>query len=393
MNPKERIASVDLLRGVMIVIMALDHVREYVHAGAMNFNAENLAQTTTAIFLTRWITHFCAPVFVFCAGLGAWFWLERHGGKVAGLSRFLWTRGLWLVVLEFTVVRLGFFFNFDHSVVFLLVFWSIGASMIVLAALVRLPYWTVAVFSVGMILLHNLADGVAASSFGSAAWIWQLLHQPGAIQTPWTVLLVAYPLIPWIGVMGAGFCFGRIYRVPHQRRARILVQLGLGLTAAFVILRLINGYGDPTPWTSESSSLFTVLSFLRTTKYPPSLLFLLMTLGPAIALLGVLDGARPGERNPFLVFGRVPLFYFVLHIPLIHAVQIGMTWLRYGAAPFLFLPTPTLGTAREIFPSDYGWSLGVTYAVWIAIVLALYPVCLWFARFRAQRRAWWASYL
>lgn len=393
MIAKERLASVDLLRGIVMVIMAIDHVREYVHGPAMNFRAEDLGQTTTAIFLTRWITHFCAPVFVFCAGLGAWFWLERHAGKLPALARFLWTRGLWLIVLEFTLVRLGFFFNFDYSILFLLVFWSIGASMIALAALVHLPFKVLASVSVGMIVLHNLADGVRPSSFGSAGWIWNLLHQPGPIQTPWTLLLVAYPLIPWIGVMGAGFCFGRIYQRPPDRRARILVQLGLGLTAAFVLLRLTNIYGDPNPWTAQPSSLFTVLSFLNTTKYPPSLLFLLMTLGPAIALLGILDSVRPGERNPLLVFGRVPLFYFVLHIPLIHAVQIGMTWLQYGAAPFLFLPPPTIGTAREVFPPDYGWSLGVTYAVWIGVVVALYPVCLWFSRFKAQRRAPWASYL
>lgn len=393
MNPRERLASVDLLRGIVMVIMAIDHVREYVHGPAMNFRAEDLGQTTAAIFFTRWITHLCAPVFVFCAGLGAWFWLERHGGRRADLSRFLWTRGLWLIILEFTLVRLGFFFNFDYSILFLLVFWSLGASMIVLAALIHLPFGVLAGLSVGMILLHNLTDGVRASSFGSAAWLWNLLHQPGPVPTPWTVLLVAYPLVPWIGVMGAGFCFGRIYRLPQERRAPLLIRLGLGLTAAFGVLRLPNIYGDPSPWATQASPLFTLLSFVNTTKYPPSLLFLLMTLGPAIALLGFLDSARPGERNPLLVFGRVPLFYFVLHIPLIHAVQIGMTWLRYGAAPFLFLPPPTLGTARDLFPPDYGWSLGVTYAVWLAVVVALYPVCLWFARFRAQRRAWWASYL
>ena len=393
MNRKERLASVDLLRGIVMVIMALDHVREYVHAGAMNFRAEDLTETTAAIFFTRWITHVCAPVFMFCAGLGAWFWLERHGGKLTGVSRFLWTRGLWLIVLEFTLVRLGFFFNFDYSLLFLLVFWALGVSMIALAGLVHLPIRVLAAVSIGMIVLHNLADRVTARSFGSSAWAWNLLHQPGPVQTPWTVLLVAYPLIPWIGVMAAGFCFGRIYQLPDGRRSRALLQLGLGLTAAFILLRLTNIYGDPTPWAGQPSSLFTVLSFLNTTKYPPSLLFLLMTLGPSIAFLGLLDMARPSERNPFLVFGRVPLFYFVLHIPLIHAVQRAMTWLRYGAEPFLFVPPPTIGTARAVFPPDYGWSLGVTYLVWVGVVLALYPVCLWFSRIKAERRAWWASYL
>src|SRR5688500_16799342 len=292
MTPRGRLASVDLLRGIVMVMMALDHVREYVHGPAQAFNAEDLTQTTAAIFFTRWITHFCAPVFAFCAGLGAWFWSERHGGSRAELSRFLWTRGLWLIVLEFTIVRLGFFFNFDHSVLLLLVFWMLGASMILLALLVHLPFTVLAVLSVGMILFHNLADGVNAASFGSGAWIWQLLHERGAIVTRWTVFVVGYTIIPWVGVMAAGFCFGRLYRLPDERRPRLLIQLGLALTATFVLLRLINGYGDPSPWSDQPSALFTLLSFLRTTKYPPSLQFLLMTLGPAIALLGVLDGAR-----------------------------------------------------------------------------------------------------
>ena len=388
-----RVPSIDLLRGIVMVIMALDHVRDYVHAPAMAFRPEDLAQTTSAIFFTRWITHFCAPVFMFCAGTGAWFWMQRSGATRSKLSRFLWTRGLWLILLEFTIVRFGFYFNFDYSVVILLVFWALGVSMIALAVLVHLPFRALIAVSVGMILLHNLADGVQASSLGSAAPIWNLLHQPGVIQTPLTVLFVAYPLVPWIGVMAAGFCFGRVYELPDDRRARLLVQLGLALTGAFLVLRLLNIYGDPNPWQGQPSWTFTVLSFLNTTKYPPSLLFLLMTLGPAIALLGWLDRARPREGNPFLVFGRVPLFYFVLHIPLIHAAEKVMTWMRYGVQPFLFLPPPTLGTPRELFPAHFGWSLGVTYALWLGVVIALYPVCLWFARLKARRRSWWASYL
>ncbi len=391
-----RVPSVDLLRGIVMVIMALDHTRDYVHAAAMNNPPEDLARTTAAIFFTRWITHFCAPVFMFCAGLGAFFWLERRAGDpgaTTALSRFLWTRGLWLVFLEFTVVRLGFYFNLDYSVVILLVFWALGLSMIALAALVHLPYRVLVAGSVGLIALHNLADGVRAASFGSAAWVWNILHQPGLIQTGGPTLFVAYPLVPWIGVMAAGFCFGRVYRLPAEQRSRLLVRLGLALTAAFVVIRFANFYGDPRPWSGQSSPLFTFLSFLNTTKYPPSLLFLLMTLGPAIALLGWIDGARPGERNPFLVFGRVPLFYFVVHIPLIHGLAILMTWLRYGAQPFLFLLPPTLGTPRDRFPADYGWSLGATYLLWIGIVIALYPVCLWFSRVKAHRSGSWASYL
>ncbi len=388
MPDRSRLTSVDLLRGAVMVVMALDHTRDFVNTQAQAFRPEDLTQTTTAIFLTRWITHFCAPVFMLCAGLGAFLRLDRTGGRVADLSRFLWTRGLWLVVLEITVVRLGFFFDVDYSgLIMLLVFWALGLSMIVLAGLVWLPWRAVAVISVAMIALHNLLDPIRAASLGSSAWLWRVLHEPGLLLPPPPVVIVAYPLIPWIGVMAAGFCLGRVYLLPPADRSRFLIRLGLGLTAAFLIIRAVNFYGDPVPWDGS------VLSFLNTTKYPPSLLFLLMTLGPAIAVLGWIDRARASDSNPLIVFGRVPLFYFVLHLPLIHAIQIGMTWLKYGAAPFLFLPPPTLGTDRNAFPPDYGWSLGVTYLVWIAVVVLMYPICLWFARLKARKRSWWLSYL
>jgi uncharacterized membrane protein len=389
---RQRVDSVDLLRGLVMVVMALDHTRDFVNSAAMAYRPEDLTQTTAAVFLTRWVTHFCAPVFMFCAGLGASFWLERRGDRSA-LSRFLWTRGVWLVLLELTVVRFAFFFDVDYSVVMLLVFWSLGLSMIALAGLIYLPVRALAALSLGVIVLHNLADGVQAASLGSAAWLWNVLHQPGAIAAGHRVVVVGYPLVPWMAVMALGFCAGRAYRLPAGTRRRRLVGSGLALTAAFVVLRWANVYGDPSPWEAQGTAIRTILSFLNTTKYPPSLLFLLMTLGPAIALLGALDGARPGERNPLLVFGRVPLFYFVLHLALIHAMEVGLTWLRYGSAPFVLMVPPTLGSPRDAFPADYGWSLTTTYVVWIGIVAALYPVCLWFSRLKRRRREWWLSYL
>jgi uncharacterized membrane protein len=389
---RERVQSIDLLRGLVMVFMAIDHTRDFIHAGAMAFRPEDLTQTTAAIFFTRWITHFCAPAFMFCAGLGAWFWRER-GRTTAELSRFLATRGLWLIVLEFTVVRWGFFFSLTTGPVILLVFWALGMCMVALALLIQLPYPATLATSLGLIALHNLADRVAASWFGPLAWLWQVLHQQAAIAAGGLVFVVAYPLVPWIGVMGAGFCFGRMYGLPGDRRRTLLLRLGIGLTLAFVALRWVNVYGDPSPWTAQHTPVFTVMSFLNCTKYPPSLLFLLMTLGPAIVLLGLLDGVRVSAGNPLLVFGRVPLFYFVLHIPLIHAVAIALTWLRYGHAPFLFLPPPTLGTPGNVFPADYGWTLGATYAVTAGVVCALYPICLWYARLKASRRDWWLGYL
>ncbi len=386
-----RVQALDVLRGLVMILMALDHTRDYVHAAAMSFQPEDLRQTTAAIFMTRWVTHFCAPVFMFTAGAGAFLRLERGGSK-AELSRFLWTRGVWLAVLDFTAVRAGLFFDVSSAPFFLLVFWALGMSMIALAGLVWLPYPALLAVSVTMIASHNLLDGIAPAQFGALAWLWQILHVQGVL-TPQPLTIVAYPLIPWIGVMAAGFCFGRVYRLPPASRRQLLLRLGLALTAGFLMLRGLNIYGDPGPWSVQSQPVLTLLSFLKTTKNPPSLSFLLMTLGPAMLCLAWLDRIRVGERNIFLVFGRVPLFYFLVHFPIIHAAAIAMTWLRYGSTPFLFLAPPTLGTSRDLFPADYGWHLWVTYALTAAVVAALYPVCLAYARRKARRREWWASYL
>ena len=388
---RDRVQAVDLLRGLIMIVMALDHTRDYVHSAAMAFPPEDLRQTTTAIFMTRWVTHVCAPAFMFCAGLGAFLRLERRGTR-AELARFLWTRGFWLIVLEFTVVRAGFFFEIGIDPLFLLVFWALGMSMIALGALLFLPFGWLLALSVAMIALHNLADGVAPAAFGAYAWAWQVLHvQSLLIDSP--VVIVAYPLVPWIGVMSLGYCVGRVYRLPSDARRTMLLRGGLALTLAFVVIRAINVYGDPRPWSMQSDAIRTVLSFLNTTKYPASLAFVLMTLGPALMFLAWVDRVRAGEAHPLLVFGRAPLFFFVLHIPVIHAVAIALTWFRYGAAPFLFTPPPTLGTPRDVFPPDYGWSLGVVYAVWAGVILALYPACLWMSRLKARRGGWWLSYL
>jgi uncharacterized membrane protein len=386
-----RVQSLDILRGLVMVIMALDHTRDYVHAAAMAFQPEDLSRTTTAIFMTRWITHFCAPVFMLLAGAGAYLRLQS-GASRADLSRFLLMRGLWLIVLEFTVVRAGFFFDLIGPPFILLVFWALGVSMLALAVLIHFPYRVLLAMSVVLIASHNLFDSVQPSRFGALGWVWQILHVQGLL-TAQPQTIVAYPLLPWIGVMAAGFCLGHVYTLDQGRRRQLLWRLGLALTASFFVLRAVNLYGDPRPWRPDESALFTALSFLNTTKYPPSLSFLMMTLGPALLFLAAIDRQRVGDRHPLVVFGRVPLLYFVLHIPLVHAFAIGLTWLRYGNTPFLWLAPPTLGTPRDAFPADYGWNLWVAYAVTLTAVFVLYPTCAWLARLKATRSGGWLSYV
>ena len=375
-----------MLRGLVIVLMVIDHVRWFLSAA--RFDPTDPARTPLALFFTRWVTHFCAPVFMLLAGTGAWLALGR-GRSRAALSRYLATRGLWLILLELTVARLGWQFNLDYGYSGALVFWALGWSMIALAVLVRLPLPAVAALGLGMIALHNLTDPIEPASWGRLAWLWTVLHVPGDLEPlAGKHLFVLYPLVPWIGVMAAGYAFGPVTALPSQRRTRLCVGLGVALTLVFVLLRATNRYGDPAPWTVQANGWRTALSFLNTTKYPPSLLFLLMTLGPAIAALPWLDRVRGRAADALLVLGRVPLFFWLLHVPLIHLVALGLSQVRYGEViPWLVRNPPTP------LPDGYGYGLPVVYAVTAAVVAALYPVCRWFAGVKRRRRDPWLGYL
>jgi len=366
-----------------MIIMALDHTRDFFHAGAQTFQPDDLSRTTAILFFTRWITHICAPVFMFAGGLGAWFWLSR-GRTTAELSRFLWSRGLWLVLLELTVLRVALNFSVSQGILMLTVLWALGWSMVALGFLAHLPVRVLALLSLLCIALHHLADPIRASQFGAAAPVWNVLHQPGTFAVGTVMVHVAYPLVPWIFVMAAGFCFGPVVSLDPESRRRWLLRIGLGLTFAFVAIRGLNVYGDPSPWTTRFPGM-SVLSFLRCTKYPPSLDFLLMTLGPAILILAWFDRLAFSKTNPLIVYGRVPLFYFLVHMFLIHGLAVVFALVRHGHAAFLFRPLP--------YPPDLGYSLAVVYAAWFLVVVLLYPACLWFARLKERRRDWWLSYL
>ncbi len=391
---RPRLEAIDLWRGVIMLLMALDHTRDFLHHDILQYTATDLTKTSAALFLTRWVTHFCAPVFCFFGGTAAFLSLGR--GKTTGeVSRFLITRGVWLIFLELTVVYVGWMFRFDYAIFGGQVIWALGWAMIVLGLLVYLPRWAIATFGVVMIAAHNLSDGVQPEAFGSFAWLWMMLHTGGGVQlAPGHVFFFAYPLVPWLGVMAAGYAFGAVLKRERAERRRIVLWLGVGLTAGFVLLRLSNLYGDPRPWSAQPTALFTLFSFLNCSKYPPSLLYLLMTLGPSLIALAALDRDLGRWARPIIVFGRVPLFFYLLHIPLIHGVAVLFSYLRYGRADWLFIMPPFWGAeAAQAYPPDYGYGLGAVYLIWLGVVLALYLPCRWFADLKQRRRDPWLSYL
>jgi len=378
-----------------MILMAIDHIRDFIAQSAQQFLPTDLARTTPALFFTRWITHFCAPVFLLTSGLGAYLWMTRGRHSKGELSRLLVTRGLWLVLLEVTLLRLIMFSQVSYTAnpVLLIILWAIGLSMIALAALIYLPMPALASVSIAIIAFHNLLAGIPAERFGRAAWIWDILYQRGVIAVGSVRFRPAYPVLPWIAIMASGYCLGRAFEWDSDRRLRFLVRLGLVLTAGFVVVRFINLYGDPAPWSRQATPAFTLLSFLNVTKYPPSLDFLLMTLGPALVAMAWLERFQFRSTNPLVVFGRVPFFYYVAHMFLAHAIAIAMNYARYGAHQFLWIAPPSMGSPSNLFPANYGFSLWAVYAVWIVVLALLYPACLWFARLKQRRHDWWLTYL
>ena len=404
---RRRIDSIDLLRGIVMVIMMLDHTRDFMHVDFLQgLQPEDLRTTTPAIFFTRWITHYCAPTFVFLAGTGAYLQFARGKSK-SSLSKFLLSRGLWLIVLELTLVRFGVFLSLDYRFFgFLQVIWVIGISMIILAGLIHLPLKVIGAFGVAMIFLHNLLDGIKVNGWngpgtpipGVWAKLWILLHQPFSafpvlpIMSP--VVAVIYNIIPWVGVMAAGYAFGSVYQMDAARRKRWLLTMGGIATALFIIVRAINIYGDPARWSGQKNAIFTVLSFINTTKYPPSLLFLLMTLGPAMIALALFESGvnvLGPLRKPLVTFGRVPLFFYLLQWYTAHLLAIAIGWL--AGQPVAFQWESPVNKFTQPPPAGVGFRLWVVYLCWLGGVLLIYPLCKWFAAVKARRRDWWLSYL
>ena len=393
--PAPRLVSIDVLRGLVMVLMVLDHTRDFL--SYQRFAPEDVAHATGALFFTRFITHFCAPVFSFLAGTGA-FLATRRGKSVQQVSRFFLTRGLWLVLLELTIIDFAWgFVPWAQAGVF----WILGWSMVVMALIVRLPVRWIAVLGLSMIATHNLLDPINPASFGKFSWVWMLLHSPGRIPIGHFLFSVRYVLIPWVGVMAAGFAFGTVLLRPDRRKW--ILTLGIAATALFFVLRGFNLYGNGIlglpfgyprsagPWSPQPTLSLTVISFFNVLKYPPSLHYLLVTLGPALIVLGLLDGAQAkrGLSHVLLVFGRVPLFFYVWHLFVIHSLAILVS--------LAFHQPIWRGTVIADFaqrPLGYGHGLPFIYAIWILVVAILYLPCRWFMDLRSRHRDWaWLSYL
>jgi uncharacterized membrane protein len=391
-----RLVSVDVLRGLAMVIMALDHTRDFF--SYLPFEPEDLSHTYGWLFFTRVITHYCAPTFSFLAGTGAYLAVTR-GKSVQQLSRFFLTRGLWLVLLEVTIVDFAWAFIFWPAAG---VIWILGWSMVCMALIVRLPVRWVGAFGIAMIATHNLLDAINPAQFGKMSWLWMMLHTPGSIQIGHLSFYNLYVLIPWVGVMAAGYAFGAVLQRPDRRKWTLM--LGISMTALFFVLRGRNLYGNGIanlgfgfpfsagPWSVQPTTTLTVISFFNTLKYPPSLHYLLMTLGPSLTLLGLFENikAERGIGRILLVYGRVPLFFYVCHLYLIHLFAIAaaalfhqpVSWLWHGAMFVLGIPP------------GYGHGLPFIYGIWALVLITLYLPCRWFMEYKRQHRDWaWLSYL
>jgi uncharacterized membrane protein len=368
-----RIVSIDVLRGLVMALMALDHTRDFFGNGG--FSPRDVMDP--ALFLTRWVTHFCAPTFIFLAGLSAF--LHGRGRSAGDLSRFLLIRGFWLILIDLTLIKFGWRFEVDLYRLGVGVIFVIGASMVALAALIWLPRWTLASVALIMLAGHNLLDAITAEELGGASWAWHLLHEPGLVDLgDGASLYVLYPVIPWLGVMVAGYLLGPVMQLEGDTRQRLLFRLGATVTLSFIILRATNLYGDPAPWTVEEIWLSTLLSYVNCEKYPPSLLYLMMTLGPALMLLAWLEHVRGAFARLLATFGRVPFFYYVIHIYLIHALAVVTAFAMTGVL-----------TSRPAI----GLSLAGVYFIWLLVLVLLYPICRWYAELKKRVTGWWWSYL
>ena len=376
---KLRIQSIDALRGLVMIVMALDHIRDFFHFDAFKHNPLDLLYSPVDLFLTRWITHFCAPTFIFLTGISAYLYGLKHTKNE--LSKFLLTRGLWLIFLELTIIAFGWFFSLNIHAPILMVIWAIGISMVFLSLMIRLPYAAILITGLLIVFLHNLADGLQFTKGSLINNIWMVFHVQGYM--PFNEhygLYIFYPILPYLGLICVGYAFGKLFspETEAQKRKNILLLIGSLSIILFIVLRYINLYGDPHPWEHQIAPRYTVLSFINCNKYPVSLLFALMTLGPAIMFLYFFEGVQNWFTNIMVTIGKVLMFYYIIHIYLIHILA------------FIF-DKPNGSNPMGLVGTFHLWTV---YLIWFGIVAALYLPCKWYGKYKAAHpEKWWLSYL
>lgn len=388
---KKRIESIDILRGIVMVIMALDHVRDYFsNASPLDFGT-----TTPILFFTRWITHFCAPVFVFLSGTSIYLQGLRKTKNV--LQSFLIKRGGWLIFVEVVIITFGWTFNPNYNFIILQVIWAIGISMVILGLMIRLPFSVIFITGLLIVFGHNLLDiSESAAGFKAGFW-WDLLHHGFFSFYPLShnhTLIILYAFVPWAGLMMLGYCTGIFFSEKYSviERRKILNIIGISLIIVFIIVRFINGYGNPEPWSIQKNWVFTILSFINVHKYPPSLLYTCMTIGPAFLLLSLFERIQNGFTRKISIYGRVAFFYYVVHIYLIHFVSL----VFFMAKGHTMQEATDIGSGIPFYflSAKDGYSLLVVYLIWISVIIALYPLCKWYNTYKTNHREkWWLSYL
>ncbi|MFD2601047.1 DUF1624 domain-containing protein [Flavobacterium suzhouense] len=388
---KKRIQSIDVLRGIIMAIMALDHVRDYFHINGMNGSPTDMETTTPALFFTRWITHFCAPTFVLLSGTSIYLQSLRKTKKE--LSWFLFTRGLWLMFAEFTLVGFGWSFNISFDFFFLQVIWAIGSSMVIFSGLIFFRYWMIVIIGIALTLLHNIMDYVIITNDNldvAANFFLITEFEPYAVGS--IRIMTAYAILPWTGIMLLGYGIGKWFNseVRPETRRKSLITTGSLLIVLFIGLRLLNDYGDPAPWETQRNSTYTLLSFLNVTKYPPSLLYTCMTLGPALIVLALIENIQSRFTAIFNIFGRVPFFYYLIHIYIIHILCTAL----FFAEGYSFEDNFKLKMSFAFRPEEnFGFSLSIVYLIWILVLVLCYFPSRWYNNYKSTHKQWWSSYI
>ena len=394
-NQQKRIDSIDVLRGIVMVIMAIDHVRDFIHLGVYLDDPLNVSTTTPVLFFTRWITHLCAPTFVFLSGLSIY--LQSIRKTKSELSSFLVKRGLWLIFVEFGLITLGMTFNPFYNLLIMQVIWAIGISMVILGVLHRLPYKFLLAIGLFIVLGHNLLDFLEAEPGFKAGFCWDLFHHGSFAIYPIAkdhFIAIMYPFVPWTGLMILGYCFGIFFtsKFTSEHRQKILLRFGLSLIGFFIILRAINIYGDPHPWTTQTNGFYTFLSFIKVHKYPPSLAYMSVMIGIAILALSFLENIQNKITKAFQIFGRTAFFYYILHFYLVHTICMILYFSRGHSLDDAINSLQTFPFLFSI--KGEGYSLDIVYLIWVFVISGLYPLCKWYDSYKtAHKEKWWLSYL